>query len=304
METTFKFRSSLTKCCIVLVGMLVTQGCGDAGGVNNEPVGVNSSTMHGGKSAMRKGKKLVFDSFTASLVSGSYKKLEFASLSDHDDRQVDFWHNGKPVASFSYNTSSHEMTVDAEVNAGKRKKFTGLLAALRALDEAEVSGVFGSDIDDSALGLLMKAAEHCATAPGQSIHHHKKTDNTAPKLSLMASGYWGDSGIRYLWECHRDSSNQMATAYWDDYRGNMSYYSACGPYSQGARSACLGRCGSGCPCNYWWCFNRYYVQDCLDHDVCLEANPGDEGSTPIAPNCGDEWLEAVDDFVFGSSWGW
>jgi len=54
---------------------------------------------------------------------------------------------------------------------------------------------------------------------------------------------------------------------------------------------CPGRCGSGCD-SY-----PVYTQDCLDHDLCLMHHTTLSSTDPTG-SCGDELLEAVDDFGF------
>jgi len=294
-RTIFRGLAGLQMLCITVLGLVFFSACGDAGSASESTdLGVSQSEVQGVE-------RLSFDSFDPALVSGSYKKLEFSSAIGPDGRQIEFWDNGKPVAQFTYNPVTFDLVMNIEASNGERKKFGELVDALQALDEAEVIATFGKDVGDTALGQLLKAATHCKTAPDdESIHHERKLDPAAAEITMLASGYWGDSGIRYLWQCHRSSSYQYATTYWDDYRGMVSYYGACGTSS----GVCLGRCGSGCPCNSWYCFNRYYTQDCDDHDNCLEYNPGDATTSPFAPNCGNEWLEAADDYVFGSSSGW
>mmetsp|Transcript_53491 Transcript_53491/g.124516 ORF Transcript_53491/g.124516 Transcript_53491/m.124516 type:complete len:315 (+) Transcript_53491:52-996(+) len=57
---------------------------------------------------------------------------------------------------------------------------------------------------------------------------------------------------------------------------------------------CMGRCGEGCePASK----KQVYTQGCLDHDMCSWHNSATGG--PLDSNCGDEWMAASDDFMFG-----
>jgi len=58
---------------------------------------------------------------------------------------------------------------------------------------------------------------------------------------------------------------------------------------------CLGRCGSGC--GSWFSLASAWTKDCLDHDQCGRDLGG--STDPNDSNCGDEYTEAADDFLFG-----
>ncbi len=55
---------------------------------------------------------------------------------------------------------------------------------------------------------------------------------------------------------------------------------------------CLGRCGAGCSSDG----SGAYRQDCADHDACCRRH-GD-CLNPLDAECGDEYFEAADDFLF------
>lgn len=57
-------------------------------------------------------------------------------------------------------------------------------------------------------------------------------------------------------------------------------------------SKCLGECGPGCN------GLNIYTYDCGDHDQCTRAHGG--STNPWDAECGDEYFEADDDFI----WGW
>lgn len=58
---------------------------------------------------------------------------------------------------------------------------------------------------------------------------------------------------------------------------------------------CLGRCGSGCPGVFT--LASAWTKDCLDHDQCGRVLGG--STNPFDRNCGDEYAQAADDFLFG-----
>lgn len=58
---------------------------------------------------------------------------------------------------------------------------------------------------------------------------------------------------------------------------------------------CLGRCGSGCPGIFT--IASAWTKDCLDHDQCGRVLGG--STNPFDRNCGDEYGQAADDFLFG-----
>ncbi len=222
-----------------------------------------------------------------------------------DRKYVEFFYAGTSVGRMDYNGKGDGMFVaDANLTPDAKTALQGLIQELKVLDEGKVAKTFGPEPDQSALGLLFNYAEHYATAPVNTALHaqsyHPDTSTTTEGGVTPMS--WGGDGISYLWQCKRTAaySSRYAWTYWTDYRGYMYGYLACGLTAP----SCEGRCGAGCPCNSWYCANRYYTQDCMEHDWCLNYNPGDGSTDPFAPNCGDEWSDASDDFLFGSSSGW
>lgn len=59
-------------------------------------------------------------------------------------------------------------------------------------------------------------------------------------------------------------------------------------------AGCRGRCGAGCS------FTGFgiYTKDCLEHDHCVE-HEGAAAFNPKDKECGDEWIDAADDFTWG-----
>lgn len=140
--------------------------------------------------------------------------------------------------------------------------------------------------------VLLKVIELLAVSPGIGFGQrtYNLTDGTLARRKLQ--GYnWHDSS-RCL------TAGRRYTGYFTDYglyRRDGEKHSW--RHTVGGRQ-CIGRCGSGCNCNWWFCDDDY-MQDCFDHDLCLKyqrrenrkySNYGDD------KHCGDEWWEAVDDW--------
>lgn len=57
---------------------------------------------------------------------------------------------------------------------------------------------------------------------------------------------------------------------------------------------CMGRCGGACG---GWAPSAW-TKDCLDHDICIVDQDGENGLA-LDKNCGDEFNNAADDYTFG-----
>ena len=57
---------------------------------------------------------------------------------------------------------------------------------------------------------------------------------------------------------------------------------------------CMGRCGGACG---GWAPSAW-TKDCLDHDICIVDQNGENGLANDK-NCGDEFRQAADDYTFG-----
>lgn len=57
---------------------------------------------------------------------------------------------------------------------------------------------------------------------------------------------------------------------------------------------CMGRCGAACG-NF---LPDAWTKDCLDHDICIADQNGQNGLAND-PNCGNEFNHAASDYVFG-----
>ncbi|TPN88630.1 hypothetical protein [Aquimarina algicola] len=129
-------------------------------------------------------------------------------------------------------------------------------------------------------------------------------------LSMME--YWGKSPINYIYSKRKIASpqtttgiksrnegitcirkNTYVTAEYDDSRGNHRDNVKVGSKPRN-NYGCMGRCGSDC--GRWW-IPSAWTKDCMDHDQCSNVNNASGGSSDR--NCGDEFDEAADDYVFG-----
>lgn len=91
--------------------------------------------------------------------------------------------------------------------------------------------------------------------------------------------YWG-CGSGYYWVEHDAVSHC--------FQGQWAYG---GPDS----NDCLGACGRGCDF-----YSVIVTQDCGDHDICGRIHGG--SVNPWDSNCGDEYWDADDDFLWGSQY--
>jgi len=133
-----------------------------------------------------------------------------------------------------------------------------------------------------------------AARPGTVFVRDEIAPQSAEQLEkLRAESAYGvsDEGLRYMCVCRPTgayASHEHATAS----HARVTWSAACG---QSAPS-CEGRCGAGCPYTY----NFYDTKDCLDHDECLNHHPS-APSVSSDGDCGAEYVQARDDFLYGSS---
>ncbi|MBW1296806.1 hypothetical protein [Aquimarina litoralis] len=141
----------------------------------------------------------------------------------------------------------------------------------------------------------------------------KKGDISMAEYTLLTlMEYWGKSPIGYVYKkrnIHSSSNstnlksrnegitcirkNTYVTAEYDDSNGNHRDRVKVG--SKPRRNyGCMGRCGADC--GRWW-IPSAWTKDCMDHDQCSNVNNASGGSSDR--NCGDEFNEAADDYVFG-----
>lgn len=125
--------------------------------------------------------------------------------------------------------------------------------------------------------MICNLAKYLASAPeGLSLANLTITSNGVMCLApgSMAKAKWtNEDGTLKTW--------QVEVGKEKDYKG------ADGDYG------CMGLCGAGCS-------GLYYTQDCLNHDECSFKYHADQTNLRFKdPDCGDEWIAAMDDFIFG-----
>lgn len=284
----------------------IAMAASNCGGAETSDTESNGNTRQGLSDS--KLNPLKFEAFEVAKVKGDFvtgdRTLSFTSSWKKDRKEVTFVFDGETVGHVDYNGKGDGAFVaEANLTPDAKAALIALTEALKGLDEAQVAKSFGDPdaTNQSALGLLFNYVEHYSTAPINVLLHTEKLMPAEPSGEITPNSLGGD-GITYLYQCKRTApaSGRYAWVYWDDSQGNHAAYLACGLTAP----SCEGRCGAGCPCNSWYCANRYYTQDCDEHDWCLNYNPGDGTTDPFAPNCGDEWGNAADDFIGGSSGGW
>ncbi len=127
---------------------------------------------------------------------------------------------------------------------------------------------------------LLRLLEYWAKSP--SGYSYQKR-SVAPSVTIDQSLKSADEGITCI------IKNTYVTAEYDDDSGNVSESILVNG------SDCIGRCGSGC--GSWFSWRSAWTKDCLDHDRCGRVNGG--STNPFDSECGDEYNEAADDYLFG-----
>jgi len=109
----------------------------------------------------------------------------------------------------------------------------------------------------------------------------------SPDLAFAASCYIPENnGITYF-SCTFENKVVCHDA------DNGGHCFTCEFRPAGCGGSCLAECGPGC-------FGLNVVTwDCGDHDRCCQHHGG--CLNPFDSNCGDEYVEAADDFLFGSA---
>lgn len=126
---------------------------------------------------------------------------------------------------------------------------------------------------------LLRLLEYWARSP-EGFEHTKRISET----SGNRSGKNINEGIT----CIR--KNTFITAEYDNASGTSINESV-----QVNSNDCLGRCGSGC--GSFFSLASAWTKDCLDHDQCGRQLGG--STNPFDNNCGDEYSDAADDYLFG-----
>jgi len=130
---------------------------------------------------------------------------------------------------------------------------------------------------------LLSMTEYLAKSPNDYVYS-KRNIQTKYNTTNLKSRNEGITCIR---------KNSYINATYDDSRGNHRDRVKVGSKPR-ANYGCMGRCGADC--GRWW-IPSAWTKDCMDHDQCSNVNNASGGSGDR--NCGDEFNEAADDYVFG-----
>ncbi|SNR15493.1 hypothetical protein [Tenacibaculum jejuense] len=130
---------------------------------------------------------------------------------------------------------------------------------------------------------MIKLMEYWSQAPSQHVFHSRKV-NSDLDVKLRSR----NEGIT----CIR--RNSYVKAEYDDRNGRSYSDNVKVGSKPRANYGCMGRCGADC--GRWW-IPSAWTKDCMDHDQCSNIFNASGGSSD--PNCGDEFNEAADDYVFG-----
>ncbi|SEL44322.1 hypothetical protein SAMN04487910_2470 [Aquimarina amphilecti] len=180
------------------------------------------------------------------------------------------------VASIDYDTEYIEIDGKSVVLSNKEKE------TLLMIGEQISEYLFkDGSVDNFTMAefTLLKLLEYWAKSP--SNYSYEKIIFKGKQTNLSKGN---DDGIT----CIR--KNTYVTAVYDDNVG-QTYRDR--KLVNGDR--CLGRCGSGCPGVF--SIASAWTKDCLDHDQCGRVLGG--STNPFDRNCGDEYSQAADDFLFG-----
>lgn len=220
----------------------------------------------------------------AALIEGTF--VHAGSVVTFDSRVV-----GPEHALLHLDVNGVTLTADLDLAGGTFTQDGGLgalyaddIAALIALRDA--IGAARPELVDSLHGkLLVRHADRMAEAPeGYTLDRRVIDMSTLSAEVSDRAGSCGNDGTTclagiggYAYEYH-DSTGHGCTATYTTY-GNYA-------------SSCQGRCGAGCN---WW-FDDDMMQDCLDHDRCVDHHPTG-GSGSGSAYCGDEFWDADGDYV-------
>jgi hypothetical protein len=137
--------------------------------------------------------------------------------------------------------------------------------------------------------VIIRIIEYWSDAPA-NYEFGRKVYGSMDARDGLLMGISANEGVT----CIRKGT--WVTAKYDDSKGDHSESVLVGSTAR-AGYECMGRCGGGC--GSWlpssWC------KDCMDHDQCSNKNYSSGGSSDA--NCGDEYNEASDDWMFGVTRG-
>ncbi len=220
-----------------------------------------------------------------SVVEGSYESngiiIDFvAEMPREYVGVVDVMVRDKPLT-----VTVNAYTGVIEFDANKTKLTLAERDALSAfnLDISEYVN-YAEDTEVMHESLLFHASKLFAAAPIQTTLHYV-TEQVEGLGKGVAMGR-GNDGKR----CIKTGRTEIAK--FDGDHGNHDEAWVVGSHGGQVGNnnyECMGRCGGGCGRNYDW------TLDCLDHDACSRYYYSTTGI--IDHNCGDEYSDAVDDYV-------
>lgn len=130
---------------------------------------------------------------------------------------------------------------------------------------------------------LVRLMEYWSKAPTNFTYGVR---DFSSKLTANLQGRLGNEGVTCI------KKNTYVYAEYDDRRGNRKERVKVGSKARSGYG-CMGRCGGDCG----WGAPSAWTKDCMDHDQCSNVNNSSGGSGDS--NCGDEFNEAADDWLFG-----
>lgn len=163
-----------------------------------------------------------------------------------------------------------------------------LLSFSNQLGEALVNSN-GNSSTDFEMGWMeyafLRTVEFWSQAPTGFVHDYRTQLATVAKST-------GNDGVTCI---KRGSSYTLS---YTDRNNRVIRKSRTAGYNGGGSYSCMGRCGAAC--GSWWAASAWTL-DCFEHDQCsLDYGASGGGNDP---NCGDEWWEASDDWIYGVSRG-
>lgn len=140
--------------------------------------------------------------------------------------------------------------------------------------------------DDFEIGRMeysfLRTLEFWSQAPVGFVHQHQTA-----RANIVAKGL-GNDGITCI------QRNSTYTLRYTNRNNQVISKRRRAGYNGGGTYGCMGRCGANCGRSW---IPSAWTLDCFEHDQCsLDNNASGGGSDP---NCGNEYWEASDDYIFG-----
>lgn len=217
------------------------------------------------------------DSFSGEKEINSHKLTYKVTLEENNYYNTKFTIDNQLLIANVYFNDEHIDFLSENITLTTEEKET-----LLALGEEISTYLFQEgNTDDFSMPeyTLLRLLEYWARSP-EGFQHAKRTS----QVSENRLGKNVNEGIT----CVR--KNTFVTAEYDNASGT-----SINERVQVNGDLCLGRCGSGC--GSFFSLASAWTKDCLDHDQCGRQLGG--STNPLDRNCGDEYLDAADDYLFG-----